>query len=354
MGMGIGKKTISFKKLKQNMMSTTFKENDIRPNDLLKGQQEAVKADIKYLHSRIHEFVNVKCPACSKDSYSPKYQKDSFTIVACNYCETLYTNPRASAEVLNDFYKLSANYDYWNKYIFPASETVRRERIFKKRVDSILDYCKKYNTNLNSILEIGAGFGTFCEEMMSRQVFKRVVAIEPTPSLSQTCRNKGIETIEKTVEQVSFSESETFDVLVNFEVIEHLFSPKDFLMQCKSFLKKGGLIAVTCPNGQGFDVVTLGEISKTVDHEHINYFNPRSLPYLLEELGFEILEVSTPGVLDADIVHNAILNKEFSVADQPFLKKILVDEWDEKGEAFQKFLIENQLSSNMWVIAKNK
>jgi hypothetical protein len=109
---------------------------------------------------------------------------------------------------------------------------------------------------------------------------------------------------------------------------------------------------LTCPNGQGFDIETLGTVSSTVDHEHLNYFNPQSLAKLLTNCGLEILESFTPGKLDADLVRNKILSGEFDVSNQPFLKKILVDEWEQLGAAFQDFLVQQELSSNMWIVAR--
>lgn len=334
-------------------MENNFTEQEIRPKDLIAGQQIALKQDINFLLSRSSEFVNVNCPACDSNNFIKKYEKYGFNIVECKFCETDYTNPRPSSDLLGLFYSQSANYAYWNKYIFPASEAVRREKIFKKRVNSILEYCDKFNASSNSILEVGAGFGTFCEELKSRNIFKKIVAVEPTPSLAETCRKKGIETIQKPIEKILISDDEKFDVVVNFEVIEHLFSPKEFIQQCKRFLKPGGLFVVTCPNGQGFDVVTLKEVSNTVDHEHLNYFNPKSLGLLLQNCGFEILESLTPGVLDADLVRNAVIDGKYSLANQGFLKQILIDDWDTKGVDFQNFLIDNKLSSNMWIIARS-
>ena len=335
-------------------IKTNFSEEDIRPRNLLSGQQAALQHDIDFLTSRSKNFVHVNCPACNENKFTAKYRKNGFEYVECGTCKTFYANPRPPAELLGEFYAQSANYDYWNKYIFPASENTRRERIFKPRVDSILGICQKYNSKVDSLLEIGAGFGTFCVELASRKIFKKILAVEPTPALAETCRQKGIETIEKPIEQIHLDEQDRFDVIVNFEVIEHIFSPHDFIMQCKKTLKQGGLFMITCPNGAGFDVVTLGEVSNTIDHEHLNYFNPASLPLLLEKCGFEVLEVMTPGVLDADLVRNAVLEGKYSLEGQPFLKKILIDEWEENGERFQNYLKENKLSSNMWVVAKNR
>jgi len=82
------------------------------------------------------------------------------------------------------------------------------------------------------------------------------------------------------------------------------------------------------------------------------YFNPKSLKLLLENSGFEVLESLTPGKLDADLVRTKILEGEFDISQQPFLKKVLIDEWEKLGDKFQKFLADNGLSSNMWVVAR--
>lgn len=329
-----------------------FNENDIRPKNLMRDQAVAATVDLGRLLLKANEFVQVNCPACESKQYTKKYSKYGLTFVECNECKTIFTNPRPTEEILSYFYRGSVNYAYWNKYIFPASEATRREKIFVPRVDRTLLFCQKYNVETNSLLEVGAGFGTYCLEVQSRNIFKRIVAVEPTPHLAESCRKKGLEVIEDMIENIYFSEEEKFDVVVNFEVIEHLFSPKKFIINCGRLLKKGGLFIVTCPNGQGFDFMVLGDKCNSLDHEHLNYFNPKSLSLLLENCGFEVLESLTPGKLDADLVRNKILEGEFDVSQNPFLKKVLIDDWDNLGDKFQAFLADNGLSSNMWIIAR--
>ena len=104
--------------------------------------------------------------------------------------------------------------------------------------------------------------------------------------------------------------------------------------------------------GEGFEVETLNTISDTIDHEHLNYFNPNSISLLLNSCGFKTLEVFTPGVLDAELVRKKVLNGEFSLSQNSFLQTVLIDEWDKSSDSFQKFLINNSLSSNMWAVAK--
>jgi len=275
------------------------------------------------------------------------------TYVVCLDCESMYVNPRPSPAILKTFYARSKNYAYWNQYIFPASEEARREKIFRPRAERMAEICLRHNIPTNVLLEVGAGFGTFCEEVNRMRIFRRVIAVEPTRDLAETCRRKGLEVVEKSIEQVHLEE-DSVDVVVSFEVLEHLFSPRDLLLSCASILSPGGLLIVTCPNVKGFDLVVLEGVSGTIDHEHLNYFHPASLTLLAANCGFETLEVLTPGKLDAELVRKRIIAGEIDISRQPFLKEVLIEKWERVGSNFQQFLADNLLSSHMWLIARKR
>lgn len=315
-------------------------------------QREAALLDLERMLSRAQEFVEVGCPACDSRSSRFKFEKNHIRYVDCTECGTFYVSPRPTEAVLEWFYRDSPNYAYWNDVIFPASEAVRREKIFVPRVDRLLEICAKYAVPTGTLLEVGAGFGTFCSEVMSRNLFERVIAVEPTPNLAETCRKRGLEVIEKPVEQIELDGDGGFDIVANFEVIEHLFRPAEFISDMAKLLRPAGLLVITCPNGMGFDIETLGNASNTVDHEHLNYFNPASLTLLLSRQGLEVLESFTPGKLDAELVRNRALAGEFDLSGHPFLQRVFIDQWDELGSPFQAFLSANGLSSNMWIVAR--
>ena len=328
-----------------------LKESEIRPKELMKGQAERHAADVERLLKHKHNFVTVTCPACGSQNNHKIYEKYGIEFVACKDCETNYASPRPRPEHLEEYYSHSENYAYWNQYIFPASESFRREKIFKPRVQKVLDICKRFNVTTKTLLEVGAGFGIFCEEMQKTHIFNRIIGVEPTSDLAETCRNRGIEIIEKPIEQIDFGK-EPINVIANFEVIEHLFCPREFILKCYNLLVSGGILILTCPNSKGFDILTLGKQSSSVDNEHLNMFNINSLTKLLEDCGFEVIETQTPGKLDAELVRNQIIDGKFDVSNQPFLKHILIDEWESQKESFQNFLSANNLSSNMLLVAK--
>lgn len=331
-------------------------ENEIRPADLMSEQKRCYERDIARLMNKKNSFIHVACPACNDNNGAPIFSKYGMEFLSCKGCETIYASPRPSEKDLAEYYLTSENYAYWNKYIFPASEETRRERIFKPRVAMVAELCQRFQVGRDLMVEVGSGFGIFCQETMRQGLFKRVVGIEPTPDLASSCRQRGIEVIEKPVEQVVLDEllsnEKQVDVIAHFEVIEHLLNPKLFLEKCAELLHSGGLMILTCPNGKGFDIDVMKEISPAVDTEHLNLFNLESLAALLEKCGFSVIEKQTPGRLDAELVRNRALSGEFDLVHHPFLKEVLLDNWDEHGAAFQEFLIKQKLSSNMLIVAR--
>ncbi len=329
----------------------SLNENDIRPDDLMDEQKKRMLADIDYLLGFRDQFVDVGCPACKSTSYRFVFEKFSMNYNTCEDCDTLYISPRPTPEILGKFYANSVNYEYWATHIFPASEEARTEKIFRPRAERVRDLCAKYDMAPETMVEIGAGFGTFGSEVEKLHLVDRFVAVEPSNSLAKKCSDRGLETMNMPIEETNF-EDNSVDVVCSFEVIEHIFDPSSIFETCHRILRPGGLVIVTNPNGHGFDVVAAPQHSTTVDVEHLNYYNPKSMRVMFERTGFEVVEVMTPGVLDAELLHKMFVSGEMKKEDNPFLYQILVEKWEETRDDFQEFLVKHNLSSHMWTIAR--
>jgi SAM-dependent methyltransferase len=326
-------------------------EAEIRPSELMAEQACRFAADVAWLVDRRDRFVHRPCPACDADESVPQWTKYELDYVRCGKCSTVYMDPRPEPQLLDEYYASSENYAYWNEVVFPASEDARRAKIFRPRAERVSDIARRHGSRMGTLVDVGAGFGTFCEEVTRSGAFERVIALEPEPNLAETCRRKGLDVIEAPVERAAF---ESVDVVTNFEVIEHLFSPREFVARCADILDPGGLLVVTCPNVKGFDLRVLGAASATIDVEHLNYMHPGSLASLLESEGFDVLESRTPGRLDAELVRKAALAGECDLSSQPFLDQVLLDEWERVGDLFQDFLVTAGLSSNMWLVGRRR
>lgn len=330
------------------MSADMFKENDIRPLDMTKKQDEYRQHDIQYLKDRLDRFVTIDCPVCGCSDSEKLFEKNSFSYVECPECSMVYTNPRPSEDLLGEYYAQSKNHKFFNEYIYPATAETRRQKIFVPRVQNIINKCSQFDIEKESIFEVGPGYGLFLEEMAKTGYFKKVVGVEASDRLCASSREKGFEVYNDSFENLEVQEK--FDAVVAFEVLEHIGDPRKFLEKSISILKKPGLLMMTFPNVNGFDIATMGPVSDSVSHTHINYFNEKSISRLLKSVGFEEVDISTPGVMDTDLVRNKILSGKF--IPNSFVKDICIDRYDELGGKFQQFLIDNGLSSNMLVVAK--
>ncbi len=325
-----------------------FTENDIRPDNLTEKMQDSLNADIKFLADRRADFCEVLCPACMTKNNDVELTKHGFSYVECSKCKMLYVSPRPTAEILSEFYPNSKQYQFFNDYIFPASAEVRRKRIFVPRVKKVLEYCDKYGIEKGKLIEIGTGYGIFCEEIVKTGLFEDIVGVEASDSLAQTCAGNGYRLYNGLLEDLVIPEK--FNVVVAFEVLEHIFNPQSFLEKIFGLMCNNSVLMLTFPAWGGFDTSILREHSSSIDHEHLNYFNEKSISLLLHSVGFEVLEISTPGELDVELVRKATLKNELTLPK--FIKNICIDSYDELGAKFQNFLKENKLSSHMMVVAK--
>ena len=328
-------------------------ENDIRPHQLMLENKALHLEDVKILLERSNEFVTVNCPACSGTFSHFKFKKNGFNFVECTDCATVFVNLRPTESMLSEFYSASKSIQHWSNSIFPESDKARYTEIAVPRAEIVINACKKYASSSRIALDIGAGFGSLCSALKTHDYFERVVALELSADAVRSCREREIDVIEKSAEEITSLDIQGVDVITNFELIEHLFDPRSFLTSCFNILERNGLVVLSTPNILGFDLMTLGPLSENIDApNHINYFNISSLSSLLKSVGFDVLDVFTPGLLDAEIVRNQILQGSLNIDGQPFLSEILIKNWLKMGQVFQRFLMENGMSSHMVAIAR--
>lgn len=333
-------------------------EDSIRPDSLRPDLAAAAQRDMEWLLAHRSEFVRMGCPVCSpSEGATLWYMRDGFWYYRCTGCGTVYVDPRPPQALLDEYYYRSEVAQCWCGEIYPASEDVRRNDLCKVRLGQIGTICWRlsvpgwsgwFSKSAIPLVDIGAGYGTFAA--VARTLFTDVIAIEPSPQLASACaRREGIDTRACSLDRANL-ESESASVVTAFEVIEHVSSPEQFLRTCYRLLVPGGLLVLTCPNADGFDVQALGTASSTISHEHLTYFTPESLPALLEAVGFEVVEVDTPGKLDLELVHKAVVAGAIVT---PWIKYLVVDRWGKiDRQAVQQCLADNLLSSHLWVVAR--
>lgn len=326
-----------------------MKEQDIRPQALLNRYLELSAQDAEHCFSGGNRRV-LPCVACGSAETHLEFSKNGFEYATCNHCGTLYQTPRPTIESFEAFYRDSASSRYWAEEFFPAVAEARREKIFRPRAERLIKMCDAQGIEVNQVIDVGAGYGILLEELRGFRPDNNFLAIEPSSSLAEECRSKGFEVIEDIAENVSGYQC-VADLVVCFEVLEHVFDPLSFIKTLTNLARSGGHVFVSTLSVDGFDIQTLWERSNSIfPPHHINFLSIKGFRQLFERAGLEMVSISTPGVLDVDIVRNAFQKSPGPFKNNRFVRQLL--ENNERATSFQEFLSNNCLSSHAWIFAK--
>ena len=325
-----------------------MKESDIRDRETFTRYLKLAAKEVKDFFWDPGRFTAVPCVACASRRFRAQFEKIGFRYVLCDDCGTLYANPRPPKEDLVAFNTTSKTAEVLSSEIIGSMAERRREEIFRPRAELA---AKRLAGRSSGVLgDIGAGAGLFLEEMRKIMPRARLTAIEPSQEMAAICRKKGFEVIDRAIEDVDRQEAR-FDLLTAFELLEHLHEPKVLFRSAHEMLKPGGLFLMTTLNCEGFDIQVLWGDSKNIyPAQHINFFNPMSIRMALENAGFRIEELTTPGRLDWDIVENAI--KDSTGQPGRLWENFAKNARSEAKEALQLFLSRHGLSSHMMVLAR--
>lgn len=328
-------------------MKIYLNNNDIRPTSLMKTYSKFYSEDIRILKKS--KLVQKHCPACDSKDYTLLFKKMKFNFVACKKCDTVFVNPSPTPDALEFFYTSSKSIHFWDK-IFKQTASIRKKNIFQPRIKLVSEIIKQYNIDTcKTMIEVGAGYGWFCELAKKKKLAQKIIAIEPSPTSAKSCRKiKGIQVIESTIEKIN--EPLYADLIVTFELVHLLFNPRSFLVSCYDTLKKNGVLIFSLTNYYGFDIQILKDKSEYVTPTFISLFNPFSIEFLLKSIGFRNVKVITPGLMDVQLIINKI--KSHDIKMNSFLNFLLQKENNLFINDLQILLQKHKLSSHMLVSAQ--
>ncbi len=129
-----------------------------------------------------------------------------------------------------------------------------------------------------------------------------VTGIEYDSQDAQVAQDAGIAMIVGTAESALCNMTETFDVIVFADVLEHFVKPLEVLTLAKNRLKPGGRIVISIPNVAHLTVrlqLLLGSFNYTdrgiLDRTHLHFYTKRSLREMISQADLEIVHLgATP------------------------------------------------------------
>ena len=132
------------------------------------------------------------------------------------------------------------------------------------------------------ILEIGGGQGRLAELVTSKLQDVYWTIVEPNPTYGGSSR---IQVIPAFFDE-SFSYTESLDVIVFSQVLEHAYDPQAFLNKTASLLPSGGKLIFAYPN---LELWVRRKYTNALNFEHTMLLTDYYVDYLLARNGFQIM-----------------------------------------------------------------
>ncbi len=219
---------------------------------------------------------NVEAFRCTSPGYGRHH-----TIVQCETCGLVYTNPRLDGSQILDSYVAVEDPLY-------LEERDGRVLTFERHLRPL----EQLHAPPGKLVDVGAYTGVFVE--IAAQHGWEAIGVEPSRWAVEQARAQGLHMIEGTLATSGLADA-SIDVVTMWDVIEHLTDPLAEVRQAHRLLKPGGLLVVHTMDIDSAFARLMGGRWPWLMEMHVYYFSRRTLAALLTKAEFAVARVEPQG-----------------------------------------------------------
>ena len=297
-------------------------------------QMKEIDTARRYVESHhIRKDMKRICPICNKDAGQYFFTKWNVDYLRCEDCKSIYAvcEEKVVKGYLQDkaITELRLSKEYQDQ-LLESRQIVWREFLEWVSIRSYRFLGR--NKNL-SILDVGNRLAGLVDMTRKSEICGKYALIDSIYHID--------------CDEISYGEA---DVIFYNDAIKTELNPNEKIQQIKRFLKDDGILFVGARAGSGFDIITLKEENtKIYPYEHVLLPSVKGITEFLENNGFEVLEITTPGVMDVKYV---IEDLDRLGNREGFVKALLEERNETILQEFQRFLQKSCMSSFIRVIAR--
>lgn len=338
--------------MRQAVLTGRLEGDKIWPADLLRQYEMLLQQDIQELLPASSR-VDVACPVCPSEPTTFEYDKLGFSYRACEGCGSCFVSPRPDPLNLARFYKRSEAIRFFHGTLVHEAAETREDEVLRPRLEWIqrmTDGCLRPPLRW---IDVETKYPSLFARVTRWGAVSRAYSVFPLLG-GDSVRLGGAPCEIVEAGGPGGPPTSAADVVTAFEVIERAFDPNKILNQIHDWLRPGGLLFLTGTSGSGFEVRLLRQLSRHVlPPTHLNLLSLAAFERILDRAGFEVLELSTPGRLDVDMVAQA-REDEPTLALPPILEDLVAASNPAVRMGLQELLQEARLSSHIRIVARRE
>jgi len=238
--------------------------------------------------------------------------KDINNCVACNNSNLNVTLDLGTQPLANDFLECDSDFETYPLKLLRCTScshsqlsiAVNPSRLFREYsyISSTSDTLSNYFETLaaviieefgvkGKILDIGSNDGSFLSKFKNTKW--STLGVDPAINLISSSSALGIVTIPTFFDQnITKFLAKDFDVIVAMNIFAHTDNPLEILYGIKECLKENGKAYIQTSQA---DMFSTGQFD-TVYHEHISFFNVKSMKALLNRAGLYLSNVTITAI----------------------------------------------------------
>jgi hypothetical protein len=330
--------------LRHVVVDEPLSEYEVHPAQTYDALRSHARRSVEQLLAAANEFVAVSCPGCASGGRSAAFDKHGFHYWRCQECWTLYVSPRPTPNQMRWYFRESPYAEYRRAPEFAARSSERALELAALRADWVSDIRMTEGAPRGGALVDVLPRSPHLLQALRDRALGPLLAFKPQVEISA-------ESLVTSVEQACALPSQCAGVCM-FDVIEGVSDTDILMSELAQRLDRGAVLALTTRSGSGLDVQTLHADCPTVfPADHLNLLSVEGCRALALRHGFRVLELSTPGQLDVQVLERA-LGTSGEGSDASFLHYFFQNRGAEAKARLQRFLQQTQTSSHVRMVAQ--
>lgn len=326
-------------------------EFDLKPPAAVAQWRALVEAEISRRWADRSGWIRANWPTCKQEDEIPAFERYGIAYVESSFCGSLFAPFRPNEDELWAWYRDSDPARFWRERLLPASETARYEQITRPRADWVLDGIAEYVPHARRVIDVSANGRALVDLVAASVPGLELVVAGMTADLEGV--SSGQVFVQPT-QVMNLPDHGSVDVVVAIDALDRAVDLSLLVGAFEKLLAPGGIVFATTPVASGFEVQTLWERSQSVlPPDKLNLPSVKGLQLLFSAPAWELLELSTPGMFDVEMVRRAIALEPH--APWPRVVRTLVERADtDDRTALVELLQSRRLASFARIVARKK
>ncbi len=331
--------------MKTTVILEELRLSAIKPSEVYDEYAEFLRRDLAALFAESeiawHERA---CPGCGAERVAEAFTKEGLRYRDCPTCRTLFVSPVPEQAAL-DRLAAEGRAGSFRRNLFSAELAKERHRhVHQAMLDWIIQIRDEHDIDTASYCHLGGEDSGWIELVTEKELFGEITIVAPVGGSTGPVRAKVVESLAQT--------PGPYSVVSTFTTLDKVSDPVDLLNGMAKRLKLGGVLFLTTSSSSGLEHQLLGpDAPSLLALDRLTVFSVEALRDRVERMGFDVLELSTPGRLDVEVVARYVQENP-SGREIPFWSHVFSRKDQRLMAALQLFLQENLLCSYARVAAR--